>query len=143
MKNFNEMFDRWVTKKSVLLVSGILSLIPILFQYMGISSCGLAGCGGYASDVLLTFFYPSLVMVFFVLLTYSLQIGIFRSWIRFAIVWVLLTVIWVVLTPHHPSGSFGIDQKPFLALSLAALLTLISLIIIAWKYIATRHGKSA
>lgn len=81
---------------------------------------------------------PSILI--FSLLTYKMHERVFRTWLRFAYWWVPLSIILTLITPDG-SGGWGIPSvidRGFVAFIFAALFTIISLIIIVWKFVATR-----
>jgi hypothetical protein len=125
-------FDVWVTKNTVLAVSVMFVLAGYFFEIKGAPpGCDAGWCLKHSADVLLTLFYPAVVIAIFAVLTYFLPNQIFKTWARFAAWWTLLSLIWVSLTPHNPGADWiGVDQKPLLAFSLSVLFFAISTLII-------------
>src|SRR3989344_2590081 len=74
--------------------------------------------------------------------TYFLKEGVFRAWVRFAYWWIPVSLVFIYLAGGWSGGGFGIpnvlDQE-FVAIILAALFAIVSLLIIAWKYFSIRR----
>ena len=135
MELFNEVFDRWVTKKNVLILSGSLSFVLFLWTGLGnfklcdllsISSSG--DCPrtlGYRESYLLIF-----VGVFvFSLFLFLLKDEVFKAWVRFAVFWVVLTTFFILET-QTDYGSFIGWTKNTTAIFCSFLFCVISLIVI-------------
>ena len=100
----------------------------------------------YVSQNLTIFYYLIPFILLFSLLTYKMHERVFRSWLHFAYWWVPLSIILTFLAGGGSGGGFGmpnIFDREFVAFIFSALFFVISLIIIVWKYIATRRGASA
>lgn len=122
-----------LTKKNVLLGSMIGSL-PVIFLFIGKSY-------DYKDIFLILFVF--LITLFFSLTTYFLPESVFRAWVNFTKWWVPLQIILVALTPEGTPGAFiTILDKQFSAIVLSALFTVISLILIIWKYFASRRSTN-
>jgi hypothetical protein len=68
---------------------------------------------------------------------------VFRSWLHFAYWWVPLSIILTLITPDG-SGGWGIPNlisPEIVAITFSSLFAIISLIIIIWKYFATRRSS--
>lgn len=84
-----------------------------------------------------------LPLFLFSLITYKMRDEVSRAWMYFAVVWVPLSIIAAAVTPDSPGGGFGPQisiGKGDTAIVMSLLFVVISLIVIVWKYFATR-GK--
>ena len=131
--------EKYFNKNTVLIGSGILTLLPFLFDYFGTPTvCSQSYfCSQMLNDLLMVSFFISVPIFIGTLLTYFLKKEIFTFWIKFAFSWTILFVIVVLLTPHQTSlGSFiTVDQKPLTALYLSLAFAILSVILIAVKSI--------
>jgi len=77
-------------------------------------------------------------------ITYFLKEEVFRTWLRFAYWWIPVSIVLIYLAKDSSGGGFGIpnvlDQE-FVSLILASLFALISLLLIAYKYFASRRSE--
>lgn len=133
-------------RKHLLLVSIVGTFITALsfFSHDLSSLCGAEAqrrCWSSFKDIKdivdpFIFLFPLILL--FSLLTYKMREEVFRSWLHFAYWWVPLSIILTLITPDG-SGGWGIPNvidRGFVAFIFAALFTIISLIVIAWKYFA-------
>lgn len=127
-----------LTKKIILSISGIVSILLVFIDYMGTYQI----CGGSPGLCVDTLFSSSMVLfVFpfiflFSLITYFLKESVFRAWVNFAKWWVPLQILLVLITPESSGGYFvSIVDKQFVALILSGIFAVISLLIVIWKSI--------
>ncbi len=100
----------------------------------------------YASQNLTILYYLIPLILLFSLLTYKMHEKVFRAWISFAYWWVPLSIVLTLLAGGGSGGGFGMPNvfdREFVAFIFSALFFIISLIIILWKYVATRRGAVA
>ena len=94
------------------------------------------------AEVTNPFFFLFLGLLIFSFLTYFLREEVFRAWLRFAYVWIPLSLVIIYLSTGWTGGGFGIpnvlDQET-VAIILSGLFIVISLLLILWKYFATRR----
>jgi len=87
---------------------------------------------------------PLILLVPFSLLTYKMREEVFRAWLHFAYWWIPLSIVLTLLASGGSGGGFGIpnvfDQE-FVAFVFSVLFAIISLVIILWKYLATRKKR--
>ncbi|MEK7068888.1 MAG: hypothetical protein AAB947_00735 [Patescibacteria group bacterium] len=92
-------------------------------------------------NLTVAFLFPPLFL--FSLITYKMREKVFRAWLHFAYWWVPLSIVLTFLS--RGGGGFGMpnvfDQE-FVAFVFSALFFIVSLLIIAWKYIATRRSAA-
>ena len=140
-------------KKSILVVS-ILGLVfgyvltnPVQFHFCKNTYTfnGNVGCLDSFVPTLGEFaLLFSLPILLFSLITYRMRDSVFRAWATFAAVWVpISSVLLILIGLADGGGSMGIpnvlDQE-FVAMILTSFFSFISLIIIGWKYFATRRA---
>lgn len=84
-------------------------------------------------------FLPTLL---FSIITYKMREEVFRAWLHFAYWWIPISLVFIYLAGGWSGGGFGIpnvlDQE-FVSIIFSALFVIISLIIIAYKHLATRR----
>jgi hypothetical protein len=127
-----------MTKKSILLLSagGLIAAYLTDFFYKN----NILVSRNVFNLILPTLFLFSLPLLIFSLITYKMREEVFRSWLHFAYWWIPLSIVLTLLTPDG-SGSWGIPtiDSEFVAIVFASLFTLISLLIIVWRYFRTRN----
>ena len=85
---------------------------------------------------------PILPLAILSVITYFLREEIFKTWFFFAKIWVPLSIFLTLITPETTGSSFiPFYGRPHLALSMSVLFLVISLILIIWKYSATRRSS--
>ena len=130
-------------KKYVLVIS--LSLVAILY-ILGMNGNGTLPCGESYSRTcahLVRNIWVSAIIIipvaFFSLITYFLREEIFRAWLRFTYWWVPLSFAIVLFASSRQSANIvGLSDQAIFGVFTWGLYILISLIIITWKYLATR-----
>lgn len=121
-----------LTKKNVLL-GLITGSLPVVFLFV-------EKLYDYKDIFLVLFVF--LIGLLFSLITYFLPEPVFRTWVNFGKWWVPLQIVLVALTPEGTPGAFiTILDKQFATIILSALFTVISLILIIWKYFVARQAK--
>lgn len=137
-----------MTKQKLLFV-GIGAVVLFIALAIADAKLGLncsiwteTGSIKWCESLFLGVLVPFILLVPFSLLTYKMRDEVFRSWLHFAYWWVPISIVLTLLAGGGSGGGFGmsnvLDQE-FFAFMFAALFTIISLIIIARKYFATRH----
>jgi hypothetical protein len=131
MKNFNKWFDRVFSKANVLVGSLVISIGSNFFApHLGVFDCGISGCFGPNGDLFSTFLPTTMVIAGFTLLTYLLKNGVFRAWIRFAIIWLIFSAIYIANTSHDTNNALGMDGKPLTIGFTAATFIIFSVVFI-------------
>lgn len=146
MKEFDEIFDRWVTKKNVFCFSltyVIATFFYALFFQRIFPNCYSSAICQQFDQALLPFLAPIMIFIpilFFSLVTYKMHDKVFRTWGRFTF-WLVAPVIIIVLfaSTRHPANVVGISDQGMLIILALLLYTPVSLAIIIWKYFAIRH----
>lgn len=133
MKTFNIWFDRVFSKNVVLVASLVVSIVPFVLPipYNLLNQCSLSGCGGQYGALVSTFLPTVMVIVLFTLLTYLLRDGVFRIWIRFALLWLIFTGVYISQMSHNTGNALGIDARPWDIATIAVLFAILSLAIVA------------
>lgn len=130
------------------------AVLPIVLTLMLIGYFGML-CGiddtcafaSFFSPLSFTFFKPLWVYaLFFIpvpLVLFFVRENVWKSWLRFSYWWIALSFIVVAITPVWSSSWFPLYSfvKEDAAQVMGGLFTIISLILIAWKSIATRRSK--
>jgi len=136
-------------KRNVLIGSFVASLILfVLFFVAGSQFCyQSAFCTSFFIRfhpfVIADFLFIAPVILIFSVFTYFLREEIFRSWVLFAKWWVPLSIVLTLITPETTGSSFvPFFGRGHVALAMSGLFFIISLLIIAWKYVATRRSKT-
>jgi hypothetical protein len=84
---------------------------------------------------------PAILIIPLSVILLPLRDEIFRAWLHFALGWIPLSIALILLASGSSGGGFGIpnvlDQES-IAMVLAALFAIISLILIAYKYLSMR-----
>ena len=87
------------------------------------------------------YFFLLPLLLLFSIITYKMREEVFRSWIRFAYWWIPISLFLIYLAGGSSGGGFGmpnvLDQE-FVSIILSGLFAIISLLVITWKYFATR-----
>jgi hypothetical protein len=135
----NNFLDTWVTKKNFFILAAAISAYLVLTVK---NNCDSAGCYTSLNEILTLNAWVILVALLFSVVTLPLKVEIFRAWIRLAIWWVPVSMILIGISPKRFAGGgqlFSAGRED-VAFAMAGLFIIISLIIIAWKYVATRKG---
>ena len=129
------------TKKTVLVISGVVSVVLVLIDRIGTYQL----CGGYPGLCVDTLVYSSMLLfvfpfvLFFSLITYKMRDEVSRAWIKFTTWWVPLQILLVALTPESSGGYFVVIlDTQFAAIILSGLFTIISLLLIVVKFFSLR-----
>ncbi len=118
------------TKKTILTTLIILTT-PEAFMYF-------TSMYSYKNLFLTLFVFP--IALLFSLIIYFMSENVFRTWGRFVMWWVPFQILAVALTPESSVGYFvSVIDKQFVAIVLSLLFTLISSVIVVWKYLVTRR----
>lgn len=133
-----------VTKKNILVSSGIIVVLFLVFDSVGTFRL----CGGveYGScmDKLHGFFgifLPIFPLFLFSLITYKMREEIYKTWFYFARWWVPLSMLLVLISPEYSNDWMFPIEKGSVAFVTSLLFTVISLILIAWKWFVLRGKK--
>src|SRR3989338_9344774 len=130
-----------ITKKSVFLTAvlgvGLALLIQFLYKQSVLSR-------SVFKSVAEPLFVIALSLLFVSFFLFLVREGVFRAWLRFAYWWIPVSLVFIYLAGGWSGGGFGIpavlDQE-FVSLILSGLFVLISLLLIAYKYFASRRSE--
>ena len=136
-----DTFNRWVTKKSVLILSlAILGIQICGLLFFHVTQCSDAyPCSGLLEVANLLFgLFWSLALFSFPLLvfsftTYFLRNKVFKGWIWFTIIWFVLCTIVIPFVSNDRGSSWmsvGISEQDVAVLYAAILYSVVSIFII-------------
>lgn len=137
-----------ISKKNVLVISTIGSLIFFVWDYIGNSSlCNFLFAEGRLGscpftlaslEVLLIPFIPLLILS---LITFKMREEVYHAWFRFARWWVPLSIVLIFISPEYSADQMFRIEKGSVALLTSVIFIIVSVILIVWKYFAMR-GKN-
>lgn len=84
--------------------------------------------------------FPIIPLFILSLITYKMRGEVYSAWLKFTYVWIPLTMFMILIAPEYGNAFLPIE-KGTVAGFFSLLYILISLIIIIWKYFATRRDK--
>lgn len=133
-----------MNKKIVLVISIIGTLVLGLLAYL--EKIGFYHFHPWTAYILglLYVIGPSLflfpIILIFSLITYKMNDGVFKLWLKFTYIWIPLTIILPILTPIGGGGGYvlSIDNKASVWLIMSVLFFIISLIIILAKSLSSK-----
>jgi len=136
-----------VTKRNLLLVVFLLDVILFTSNYVGtywicdhLFFGGHEGsCPGILANGIIVF-YPFFPLLILSLITYKMRDEVFRTWLKFTYVWIPLTMFLILIAPEYGNAFLPIE-KGTVAGFFSLLYILISLLLITYKYFATRNSK--
>ena len=152
-----------MSKKIVLWISGIMSLIILTSNYIGTYKlCGVGNGGVKILDTLSSIFtygctdllYNTIIifsifipLFLFSLITYKMRNEVFKTWIKFVYAWLPLTLILVFIAPEYVNSWLPIYEKGFVSFIMSSIFLVVSLFIIFIKYyrylISDKFGKES
>ncbi len=128
-----------LNKKIVLWVSGIISIILLLINFIGTyKTCNLdINCAQLLADTLRILFIiiPTFILS---LITYKMRDAVYQAWLKFAYVWVPLTIILTLIAPEYNPSLFPIT-KGVVSFYMSVLFVIISTGIIIIKFRTSKH----
>lgn len=130
------------TKKNVFLSSLVVLTLGYLAVYAP-EFCYSTYEGGIPviclEDIGFIFFYCAFSVLVISILTYKIRDEVFRAWVTFAKWGVPLQIVLALIFPISGGGYLISIDKQFVAIILSCLFTLISLLLIIWKYFSSRN----
>ncbi len=131
-------FDKWVTKKNVLRVSGVAFLILIIgtvYTYLASRYCvsQLTWCNASFTlpDILSELLILNIPVFIFSLASYLLRNEIFKTWILFTMIWIPLSLAYVLSVPNYGGGiGLQITERGVVSVMMPIYYTAASLVII-------------
>lgn len=138
-----------IRKKKLLIISGLLSLGILIWNYVGnyrVCDFFIGGSTGNCPFILTRIginLFPVIPLFLLSLITYKMRDEVYRTWVRFVVVWVPLSMFAIFFSPEY-ADSFGIALYPITKSSIAfvssILFIIISLILIIWKWFSLRRS---
>jgi hypothetical protein len=132
-----------ISKKILLIVSGLGAIILISLDYVGTSQlCGgrqYTVCMGNLYNVMINFL-PIIPLFLLSLITYKMREEIFRAWLKFSYVWIPLTMLAILVSPEYGNALLPIE-KGTVGVFFSLLYIIISLLIIAYKYFTLKSKR--
>jgi len=127
-----------ITKRNVFLVAAACSILLILLDVFDSNICSSGQCFDFIYDVLFPTAWIIFAVLGFSILMRVMNEKIFRAWAHFMIWFVPVSILLIVVSPNTGGGFLYPSQREMLSILLPILFSVISFIIIAWKYFATR-----
>lgn len=130
------------TKKNVLVISFVGFLLFIVFLFakeLGLCALINSSCTNTFDPIAenLSVFIPLLALS---IITYFMREEVYRTWLRFAQWWIPLSMLAIFIAPEYATDWMLRIEKGSVAFFSSVLFIIISLILIAWKYFATRRS---
>ena len=131
--------ENLLTKKNILLLSGILGCIELLviILFLFFPTMKFVSHYGGSLDQYYLFFLIFIPTLLFSLITHKLRDEVFESWIKFAKWWVLVTLLLVLITPSQDQSIIPLD-KEMISLFSTAIFTLISIVVVLARTMSLR-----
>ncbi|NTW27568.1 MAG: hypothetical protein HGA36_04545 [Candidatus Moranbacteria bacterium] len=132
-----------MTKKNVLLISGIISLALIFVNAIGTFRL----CGGreygICMDVvfnIIEILLPIIPLFIFSLITFKMQDKIFQAWWKFARIWVPLSMLAILISPSYTHNWMFPIEKGTVSFFSSTLFIIASTILIAHQSYKSRKN---
>ena len=137
-------------KKNHVLIISVFLAVTLFVIEANMRSINSLLCGEPRSftciDIIGDIWIASLILIpvpIFSLITYFLREEVFRAWLRFTYWWVPLSFAIVLFSSSRQSANIvGISDQAIFGVLTWGIYVIISLILITWKYFATRQSKS-
>lgn len=141
------MRDFKINKKALLLFSGLLSIILIIWDYLGnyficdffVKGGSATNCPFILTDIGVNLF-PFIPLFLLSLLTYKMRDSVYRAWLRFTLVWIPLSMLLIWIAPEYPENWMTPFAKGPVAFFSSVLFCVISGIVIVSKYLYLRKS---
>lgn len=121
----------------VVLVLGYLAVYAPEFCYSSYKGGVPIIC---LEDIGFAFFYYALSILVISVLIYKVRDEVFRAWVKFATWWAPVQIFLVLIFPVSGGGYLISIDKQFAAIILSGLFTIVSLLLIIWKWFASRRS---
>lgn len=132
----------WLTKKNVIITSGIVALLlALLLAFLpspyrcGVYEYLCKATGGLVLNLFIVF-----PLFLFSLVTYFMREEVFQAWIKIARWWVLASILIVLVMPTY-NGPFLPLDKGHVAVLMAALFAIASIVSILEVTVRLRSKK--
>lgn len=139
-----DWFGRLVTKKNVLIASGLITLCLLIWNYIGnyaiCDSFFANGSKGACPEILTQVginLLPFLPLFLLSILASFLRPAIFKAWAKFALVWIPFTMLCIAAAPEYSQSLLPI-VKGSVAFYLSILFVIISIGIMCAKWLSLK-----
>ncbi len=127
-------------KKNTLIVSLVGVLLFVLFLFaknLGLCAFINSSCTETFDPIAenISVFIPLFILS---IVTYKMRDEVYHAWLRFAQWWIPLSILAIFLAPEYSSDWMFPVEKGTVAFFSSLLFVIISLLIIAWKYLSPR-----
>ena len=141
----NGHFDFMISKKALLIVSGIITAVLVLLDRTGTDTlCRWIQqdtvCMGILYSTIMNFF-PIIPLFLFSLITYKMRDEVYHAWLRFAYVWIPLSMLAIFVAPEYSYDWMFPVVKGTVAFFSSLLFLIISLILIAYRALRSAPTK--
>ncbi|MDO8492742.1 MAG: hypothetical protein Q7S34_03830 [bacterium] len=92
----------------------------------------------YSADLM---FLPIIPLFLFALITYKMRDEAYHAWLRFSYAWVPLSMLLIFIAPDYSHDWLYPIDKGSIAFVMSAIFCVVSLVIIAVKYISLRKER--
>ncbi|MDP3965649.1 MAG: hypothetical protein Q8Q13_02515, partial [bacterium] len=134
-------------KKILLIVSALLSVGLLAWNYVGnYRVCDLLTKAGSASNCpfILTEIginlLPIIPLFLFSLITYRMREEVYTAWFRFVRWWIPLSMFLILIAPEYSNDWMYPVEKGGVAFAVSIVFCVVSILIIAMKYISLRKS---
>ena len=124
-----------MTKKRLLIVSGVISLTVSIINYIGVYKIclNIFECTEILFGVMMILF-PVVSLFIFSLITFKMHEEVFRSWWRFSRIWIPLSMIAIFVSPSNTSNWMFPVEKGSVAFFLSVIFVIVSACIIVYRH---------
>jgi len=128
-----------MTKKKLVVISGIISVVMLIINYFGVySTCvNIFECTEILFGVMMIFF-PVIPLFIFSIITYFMQVEVFNAWWRFSKIWIPLSMLAILISPSYTSNWMFPIEKGAVAFFTSALFVIISILVVIYKNLQLR-----
>lgn len=85
---------------------------------------------------------PIIPLFLFSIITYKMRDEVYRAWTRFSYVWIPLSMVAIFLAPEYSADWMFPIEKGSVAFFSSLIFAVISLLLIIYKYFASRRARS-
>ena len=131
-------------KKIILLGSGIITLLLLVFNYVGtFALCGSKEYGDCMDTLagIMRELLPVIPLFIFSLITYKMPEKVFQAWAWFALPWAVFSMLLIYMAPEYGQGGFGPSislDKGFVAFLMSGAFVIVSVLTVAGRYLILR-----
>lgn len=128
-----------MTKKKVVIISGIISIILLVINFAGIyRTCeNVFECTEILYGAVLILF-PIIPLLVFSLITYNMREDVYQAWWKFTRVWIPLSMLAVLISPSYTANWLFPIEKGSVAFISSCAFAVVSIVIIAFQYLQAK-----